>query len=229
MLLICEGIGRKLVIVMTTLWANKFVYYRRQTSRKLEKTKDEKQIVSMASNFSANQFEKEFKSKSLCNWEVPHWYPKHPRRRTTTTNFIANDRGHLLPNVERPKSSPWGRFQNTWQLPAAITREQANEINAPPVGNSRWALADPQKSKSKSSQVEFEIKKENVEDLEEAREGKLEKAGKRAEDEKPEETCLQSAERLFSEKEKLNSPLAIAQQSRRKIRHETLERDDDEH
>lgn len=176
----------------------------------------------MASNFSANQFEKEFKARSLCNWEVPHWYPKHPRRRTTTTNFIANDRGHLLPNIERPKSSPWGRYQNTWQLPAVITRQQANEINAPPVGNSRWALPDSQRRKSKSSQVEFAIKKEKEEEPEKVKEQK-------PEEEKAQEKCLESAERLFSEKEKLNSPLAIAQQGRRAIRHETLERDNDEH
>lgn len=113
----------------------------------------------MASNFSANQYEKTFKSTSLCNWEVPHWYPKHPRRRTTTTNFIANERGHLLPNVERPKSSPWGRFRNTWQLPPVITRAQANELNAPPVGSSRWALPDPNR-KFKAKEVKSEIKKE---------------------------------------------------------------------
>lgn len=35
--------------------------------------------------------------------------------------------------------------------------------------------------------------------------------------------------RTFNEKEKLNSPLAISQQGRRAIRHETLERDHDEH
>lgn len=65
----------------------------------------------MASNFSANQYEQAFSPKSLCNWQVPHWYPKYPRRRTDVTRFIANDRGHLLPNVERPRSSPWGNFK----------------------------------------------------------------------------------------------------------------------
>lgn len=174
----------------------------------------------MASNFSANQYEKEFKSRSLCNWEVPHWYPKHPRRRTTTTHFIANDRGHLLPNVERPKSSPWGRFQTTWQLPKAITRQQANEINAPPVGNSRWALPDPFRKKSKSSQVEFAIKKEKEEEPEKATSNEQEIV-----QEKP----MEPSQRAFNDKEKLNNPLAIAQQGRRAIRHETLERDNDEH
>lgn len=65
----------------------------------------------MASNFSANQYDRAFSAKSLCNWQVPHWYPKHPRKRTSTTQFISNDRGHLLSNVERPKSSSWGHFK----------------------------------------------------------------------------------------------------------------------
>lgn len=65
----------------------------------------------MASNFSANQYDRPFSAKSLCNWQVPHWYPKHPQRRTNITQFISNDCGHLLPNVEQPKSSSWGHFK----------------------------------------------------------------------------------------------------------------------
>lgn len=179
----------------------------------------------MASNFSANQFEKTFKSTSLCNWEVPHWYPTHPRRRTTTTNFIANERGHLLPNVERPKSSPWGRFRNTWQLPPVITRQLANEINAPPIGSSRWALPDPNRRVNiKEEQVV--IKKEK----EEEPEVKAAEPAKKLDDKPPVTPAVkESPKRMFNEKEKLNSPLAIAEQGRRLIRHETLERDNDEH
>lgn len=180
----------------------------------------------MASNFSANQYDKEFKSRSLCNWEVPHWYPKHPRRRTTTTNFIANDRGHLLPNVERPKSSPWGRFQNTWQLPPVITRAMANEINAPPVGSSRWALPDPDRQ-FKTEEVKFHVKKEKDEKPEAEKVDGVESPT--AEPAAPAKKQEESPKRVFSEKEKLNSPLALAQQGRRSIRHETLERDHDEH
>lgn len=176
----------------------------------------------MAANFSANQFEKEFKPKSLCNWEVPHWYPKHPRRRTATTNFIANDRGHLLPNIERPKSSPWGRFKSTWELPKSITREQANEINSPKVGWSRWAKPDPERKLSmKLDEVDLKIKQEKVETVKEV----AEEIEKQVES----EAIIETPRKVFSEKEKLNSPLAIAQQGRRTIRHETLERDHDEH
>lgn len=178
----------------------------------------------MASNFSANQFEKEFKSKSLCNWEVPHWYPKHPRQRTTTTNFIANDRGHLLPSIERPQSSPWGRFKNTWELPKSITREQANEINAPSVGWSRWAMPDPERKVLKTfDEVQVKIKQEKFETevpKEVAEEFQKEAAALEAEE---------TSKKVFNEKEKLNSPLAISRQGRRTIRHETLERDGDEY
>lgn len=181
-------------------------------------------LKTMASNFSANQFDKEFNSRSLCNWEVPHWYPKHPRRRTTTTKFIANDSGHLLPNVERPKSSPWGRFQTTWQLPPAITRAQANEINAPPIGSSRWALPDPNKKVTKKTD-EGKVVKIKEETPEVAKTIEI-----KAEEELTAELVKKtSPKRVFNEKEKLNSPLAISEQGRRAIRHETLERDNDEH
>lgn len=40
---------------------------------------------------------------------------------------------------------------------------------------------------------------------------------------------IMETKRIFNEKEKLNSPFAISQQGRRAIRHETLERDHDEH
>lgn len=179
----------------------------------------------MAANFSANQFEKEFKAKSLCNWEVPHWYPKHPRHRIKTTKFIANDRGHLLPGIERPKSSPWGRYQNTWQLPSVITRDQANEINSPPVGGSRWALPDPNKTVKKSKEVQVEIKKEKE------KEPKLKKEVLVAAPKVP-EPCSKKVDppkRVFNNKEKLNNPIAIAQNGQRAIRHETLERDNDPH
>lgn len=181
----------------------------------------------MASNFSANQYDKEFKSKSLCNWEVPHWYPKHPRRRTTTTKFIANDHGHLLPNVERPKSSPWGRFQTTWQLPPSITRAQANEINAPQVGSSRWAL--PDLTRRITSKVDDKMKINFKEEKPENIESKIcETLREEPKTEVPKKKT-DPPKRVYSEKEKLNSPLAISEQGRRAIRHETLERDNDEH
>lgn len=173
----------------------------------------------MAANFSANQFEKEFRARSLCNWEVPHWYPDHPRRRTATTKIIANERGHLLPNVERPKSSPWGRFRNTWEMPAIITKAMANEISAPPVGSSRWALPDPNRKFYRDAQTQVKKEPEEIKSEE----------TKTAVKEAPQVELNVPTQKTFSEKEKLNNPLAIAEQGRRSIRHETLERDNDEH
>lgn len=127
----------------------------------------------------------------------------------------------MLANVERPKSSPWGRFRNTWELPKSITRQQANEINAPAVGWSRWAMPDPKrKARQKLEEIEVKIKQEKVEI-----EAEVENEPEKIESETPEEP----SKTTFNEKEKLNSPLAIAQQGRRSIRHETLERDHDEH
>lgn len=174
----------------------------------------------MASSFSANQYERAFNAKSLCNWEVPKWYPQHPQRRTCETKFISNERGHLLPHIERPKSSPWGQFKGTWQLPGIITRKEANELNKTQVGGSRWAIPEANGAKK----IKKEIKEEDEE--------KFDFQSFSPEDK--EETLKDSTEfvkisRKFTEKEKLNHPIAISQQGRRAIRHETLERDNDEH
>lgn len=174
----------------------------------------------MASNFSANQYEREFTAKRLNNWEVAHWYPKHPRRRTSITKIIADDKGHLLPSITRPSTSPWGRYLSTWQLPKRITKERAFEINAPQLGGSRWALPTPKSPKVKQEKEDDDIKiKEEPETVkpelkEEVSSKEIRKKGK--------------PKREFHGKEKLNHPIAVAQQQR-EIRHETLERDNDEH
>ncbi|XP_075699883.1 protein Flattop isoform X2 [Rhinoderma darwinii] len=36
------------------------------------------------------------------------------------TQFISNDRGHLLPGVPRSKVNPWGTFIGTWDMPCKI-------------------------------------------------------------------------------------------------------------
>lgn len=175
----------------------------------------------MASNFSANQYERAFCAKSLCNWEVPKWFPEHPHRRTRETRFIANERGHLLPSVERPKSSPWGQYKGTWQLPGIITRSDANELNKPQVGGSRWALPDPSKAREIQRTVKKEKEDEKFDFQSFSPEDEEETFGESINDEK--------VPRKFTEKEKLNNPIAISQQGRRSIRHETLERDNDSH
>ncbi|XP_063709417.1 uncharacterized protein LOC134837950 [Culicoides brevitarsis] len=92
----------------------------------------------MSSHFSANQFDSEYRPHRLGNWEVPKAYPNRPESRKGCTTVIANDRGHLLPTVPRPNTSPWGEYRNTWQLPDKITREVANQLSSPQRGGSRW-------------------------------------------------------------------------------------------
>uniref|UniRef100_A0A8C2QLY4 Protein Flattop n=1 Tax=Cricetulus griseus TaxID=10029 RepID=A0A8C2QLY4_CRIGR len=74
----------------------------------------------MATNYSANQYEKPFLPKYLQNWSPA----KPTKERIAThegyTQIIANDRGHLLPSVPRSKASPWGSFMGTWQMPLKI-------------------------------------------------------------------------------------------------------------
>ncbi|KAM5162761.1 protein Flattop [Callospermophilus lateralis] len=74
----------------------------------------------MATNYSANQYEKAFSPKILQNWS-----PAKPTKEKISshegyTQIIANDRGHLLPSVPRSKVSPWGTFMGTWQMPQKI-------------------------------------------------------------------------------------------------------------
>lgn len=173
----------------------------------------------MASNFSANQYDREFTAKRLQNWEVPHWYPKHPRQRTLPTKIIANDRGHLLPDVPSPKSCAWGNYLSTWQLPKRITKEEAFQINAPPVGGSRWSLPAPKL---------WDVRQEKQKKPEEPVKIKIEVKEEETKFKSPEIVEKQTPKREFEGKSKLNNPIAISQQ-KREIRHETLERDHDEH
>ncbi|KAM6153568.1 protein Flattop isoform 2-T2 [Erethizon dorsatum] len=74
----------------------------------------------MATNYSANQYEKAFSPKYLQNWSPA----KPPKENISShegyTQIIANDRGHLLPCVPRSKASPWGSYMGTWQMPLKI-------------------------------------------------------------------------------------------------------------
>lgn len=186
----------------------------------------------MASNFSANQYESEFKPKQLGNWQVPQWYPKFPRRRSGTTKIIVNDRGHLLPEVKRPDASPWGSYVNTWEMPDRMTREEAFSMSAPPVGGSRWKKPSIKEKVQKTEEVPVikqEIKEEV--DIETPDNACLEACPRSSEKLQDCKNCriLKSPLCNFDEKSKLNSPIAITHQGSRSIRHETLERDGDLH
>ncbi|XP_023555596.1 protein Flattop isoform X2 [Octodon degus] len=74
----------------------------------------------MATNYSANQYEKAFSPKYLQNWSLAKPTKESISSYEGYTQIIANDRGHLLPSVPRSKASPWGSFIGTWQMPLKI-------------------------------------------------------------------------------------------------------------
>ncbi|MEE6491588.1 hypothetical protein FKM82_016275 [Ascaphus truei] len=74
----------------------------------------------MATHFSANQYQSAFNSNNLQNWNVPKPYKERPSAQEGYTQFIANDRGHLLPGAPRSKTNPWGTFMGTWDMPPKI-------------------------------------------------------------------------------------------------------------
>jgi len=75
----------------------------------------------MSTNFHANQYEQGFTPHRTQNWEVPkNVKGKYPETNTGFTRIKANDTGHLLPNVPRERSSPWGSFVGTWDMPKKI-------------------------------------------------------------------------------------------------------------
>nr|KAF6412960.1 cilia and flagella associated protein 126 [Molossus molossus] len=57
----------------------------------------------MATNYSANQYEKAFSPKYLQNWSLAKPTKENIPSHEGYTQIIANDRGHLLPSVPRSK------------------------------------------------------------------------------------------------------------------------------
>ncbi|KAM5237507.1 protein Flattop [Ctenodactylus gundi] len=100
----------------------------------------------MATNYSANQYEKAFSPKYLQNWS-----PAKPTKETITshegyTQIIANDRGHLLPSVPRSKASPWGSFMGTWEMPLKIPPARVNLTSRTTAGAAsltKWIQKNP--------------------------------------------------------------------------------------
>uniref|UniRef100_A0A8C0JA34 Protein Flattop n=1 Tax=Chelonoidis abingdonii TaxID=106734 RepID=A0A8C0JA34_CHEAB len=80
----------------------------------------------MACPLSLLQYEDAFLAQNLQNWTLPKLYKEHPSAREGYTQFIANDRGHLLPAVPRSKASPWGTFMGTWEMPLKIPPAKLN-------------------------------------------------------------------------------------------------------
>ncbi|XP_069856314.1 protein Flattop [Dipodomys merriami] len=100
----------------------------------------------MATNYSANQYEKAFSARYLQNWS-----PAKPTKETISTQegytqIIADDRGHLLPSVPRSKASPWGSFMGTWQMPLKIPPAHVNLTSRTAAGAAsltKWIQKNP--------------------------------------------------------------------------------------
>lgn len=74
------------------------------------------------------QFDKAYKPTRLGNWEVPKWHLNRPKGRSTVTKVIANDRGHLLPGVQKTDQKHWaGLYLGTYQLPKRISKDTGND------------------------------------------------------------------------------------------------------
>ncbi|XP_077179440.1 protein Flattop [Paroedura picta] len=74
----------------------------------------------MATHYSSGQYEDAYIPRNLQNWSLPRVCKQRPSTRDGYTQFIANDRGHLLPSVPRSKASPWGTYLGTWDMPLKI-------------------------------------------------------------------------------------------------------------
>ncbi|KAF6292632.1 cilia and flagella associated protein 126 [Rhinolophus ferrumequinum] len=101
----------------------------------------------MATNYSANQYEKAFSPRFLQNWS-----PAKPTKQGISshegyTQIIANDRGHLLPSVPRSKANPWGSFMGTWQMPLKVPPARATLTARTAAGAAsltRWIEKNPE-------------------------------------------------------------------------------------
>ncbi|XP_070323768.1 protein Flattop isoform X2 [Odocoileus virginianus] len=100
----------------------------------------------MATNYSANQYEKPFSPKYLQNWSLAKPTKERISSHEGYTQIIANDRGHLLPSVPRSKASPWGSFMGTWQMPLKIPPARAiltSRTAAGAASLTKWIQKNP--------------------------------------------------------------------------------------
>ncbi|XP_062820990.1 protein Flattop isoform X1 [Anolis carolinensis] len=80
----------------------------------------------MATHYSSGQYEDAYAPQNLRNWGLPRVTKAHPSAREGYTQFIADDKGHLLPLIPRSKASPWGTYLGTWDMPLKIPPAKVN-------------------------------------------------------------------------------------------------------
>ncbi|CAJ0956358.1 unnamed protein product [Ranitomeya imitator] len=79
-----------------------------------------KSYASPSIDATAKNYDGAFSSTRLQNWSVPRPRQEAAAFQDGFTQFISNDRGHLLSGVPRAKLSPWGTFIGTWDMPTKI-------------------------------------------------------------------------------------------------------------
>ncbi|XP_003389399.1 PREDICTED: protein Flattop homolog [Amphimedon queenslandica] len=123
----------------------------------------------MSTNFSCNQFESAYKSNRLQNYEIPRQFKEYPSRRRGHTQFIANDKGHVLSEKWRSSVSPWGHFVGTWQAPrkpiklqvkTKFMSQQMREKSRPSTAPASVAQQEGSKSPSTSQPEDLEKTKQ---------------------------------------------------------------------
>ncbi|KAM4861431.1 protein Flattop isoform 1-T3 [Thomomys bottae] len=100
----------------------------------------------MASNYSANQYEKPYTATYLQNWSPANPTKKRISPQEGYTQIIADDQGHLLPSVPRSKASPWGSYMGTWQMPLKIPPARVNLTGRTAAGAAsltKWIQKNP--------------------------------------------------------------------------------------
>ena len=89
------------------------------------------------------------------------FFAQYPSRRRGHTQFIANDKGHVLSEKWRSSVSPWGHFVGTWQAPrkpiklqvkTKFMSQQMKEKSRPSTAPASVAQQEGCKSPSTSSQ-----------------------------------------------------------------------------
>ncbi|XP_057662232.1 uncharacterized protein LOC130897412 [Diorhabda carinulata] len=110
-------------------------------------------------------FEQTFKPKVLKNWEVPKLNVNKPQKRTGKTKVISNDRGHLLPEIRRSNSNPWGNFVGTWNLPKKIDKKTALQLNGLLKNETKEEKSSDKTTESIKPVLETENKEENKENV----------------------------------------------------------------
>ncbi|XP_064556310.1 protein Flattop homolog isoform X1 [Drosophila montana] len=82
----------------------------------------------MSFNFSAMQYERGFRAKSVSNWEYPRFFAPRPRSLKGNSKPVAEKNGHLLPTAVR-EGNFLGQYRGTYHLPLRITRSFASLYN----------------------------------------------------------------------------------------------------